>query len=84
MTVEYSTNASTRSALRGLAESSGHSLDYLCLLAARGELARVFAGGQVFRHLAKPDDDPGNDLTRALARRSSPREALLVLMAKRW
>jgi hypothetical protein len=82
--VEYA-NGSSRAALRGLAEASGHSLDYLCHLAAKGELGRVFAGGKRFSHTRSMPDEPDNNrLALALARRASPRQAQLRLMGKRF
>ena len=63
-----------RAALRGLAEASGHDLEYVVRLANRGELGRLFAGGKRFRIDSRPET--ADALTTA-------RAAQLRLLAKR-
>ena len=69
--VEFADRRGSASALRGLAEASGHSLDYVCELAVKNELGVLFRGGRTFRH------------RYACAPPRSPRQALLELRRKR-
>jgi hypothetical protein len=85
MTVEYA-GAGGLAPLRELAKATGHDLEYVVRLAKNGELRRLLVNGPIRIHTPlASDDEPVNDkLARALARRASPRNAQLALMAKRW
>jgi hypothetical protein len=51
--VEYADRGSA-AALAGLAQASGHSLEYVVRLAQKGELRTLFAGGRTYRWRMAP------------------------------
>jgi hypothetical protein len=71
-------------ALRGLAQASGHDVAYLVRLAQQGQLQRIFTRGKTFRISTPPMEEVPITVTARRGAALSPRQAQLRLRAKRF
>jgi hypothetical protein len=73
--VEFADHGGTAAALRGLAEASGNTLEYVVALAQKNELRKLFVGGRTYRH--RSAEAPP-------VRRITPKQALVISRRRGW